>query len=237
MAGFRTHITVSTACGVAAGVTAAIPLNHPPETAFLVGTLTAVGGMLPDLDSDSGVPVRELTGLAAAVVPMLLYTRLKDAGLSHEGVLASLVLSYLVIRYGVVHLFKYVTVHRGMFHSIPAMLIAGLGVYLAYDCPAAQQSTRYVLAAGVMLGFLSHLILDEIWSVGFDGLKVKMKSSAGSAVKFFSSSVWGTAVCYGMLGALGFLAYKDYQLHLGHGHTEPIGIDIPWVKDHLPGLK
>jgi LexA-binding, inner membrane-associated putative hydrolase len=181
------------------------------------------------------VPVRELTGLAAAVVPMLLYTRLKDAGISHEGVLASLVIAYLVIRYGVVHLFKHVTVHRGMFHSIPAMLIAGLAVYLAYDCPAAQQSTRYVLAAGVMLGFLSHLILDEIWSVGFDGLAVKMKASAGSAVKFFSSSVWGTAVCYGMLGALGFLAYKDYQLHLGRGHTEPITIDIPWVKD-LPGL-
>ena len=44
MAGFRTHIAVSTACGVAAGVTTAIPLKHSPETAFLVGTLTAVGG-------------------------------------------------------------------------------------------------------------------------------------------------------------------------------------------------
>ena len=194
MAGFRTHIAVSTACGVAAGLTTALPLKHAPETAFLVGTLTAVGGMLPDLDSDTGVPVRELTGLAAAVVPLLLYTRMKDAGMSHEGVLAALVLAYLVIRYGVIHLFKYVTVHRGMFHSIPAMFIAGLAVYLAYDCTAAQQSVRYVLAGGVMLGFLSHLILDEIWSVGFDGLVPKLKSSAGSAFKFFSSSVWGTSV-------------------------------------------
>jgi membrane-bound metal-dependent hydrolase YbcI (DUF457 family) len=234
MAGFRTHITVSTACGVASGVTAAIPLQHPPATAFLVGTLTAVGGMLPDLDSDSGRPVRELTALAAAVVPMLFYNRLIFTGLTHEGVLAVLVLGYLVIRYGVRHVFKHVTVHRGMFHSIPAMLVTGLGVYLAYDCPAAQQSTRYVLAAGVMLGFLSHLILDEIWSVGFDGLAITLKSSAGSAFKFFSSSVWATAVCYGILGALGYLAYQDYQLRLGHG-TEPIAIDIPWVKD-LPNL-
>lgn len=233
MAGFRTHIAVSTACGVVAGVTTAIPLKHSPETAFLVGSLTAVGGMLPDLDSDSGVPVREMTSLAGAVVPMLLYTRLKDTGISHEGVLAIVVASYLIIRYGVIHVFKYITVHRGMFHSIPAMFVAGLAVYLAYDCPAAQQSIRYVLAGGVMLGFLSHLILDEIWSVGFDGVVPKLKSSAGSAFKLFSSSVWATAACYALLGALGFLAYKDYQYHLGDGH-EPISINIPGVK--LPGV-
>ena len=233
MAGFRTHIAVSTACGVAAGVTTAIPLKHPPETAFLVGCLTAVGGMLPDLDSDSGVPVRELTSLAAAVVPLLLFTRLRDAGVSHEGVLAILVVAYLVIRYGVVRLFKYITVHRGMFHSIPAMLVAGLAVYVAYDCPAAEQSTRYVLAGGVMLGFLSHLILDEIYSVDLNGLVPKLKSSAGSAFKLFSSSVWGTAACYALLGGLGFLAYKDYQHHLSHGGA-PIGIDIPGV--NLPKL-
>lgn len=229
MAGFRTHIAVSTACGVVAGVTTAIPLKHSPETAFLVGSLTAVGGMLPDLDSDSGVPVREMTSLAGAVVPLLLYTRLKDTGISHEGVLAIVVASYLIIRYGVIHVFKYITVHRGMFHSIPAMFVAGLAVYLAYDCPAAQQSIRYVLAGGVMLGFLSHLILDEIWSVGFDGVVPKLKSSAGSAFKLFSSSVWATAACYALLGALSFLAYKDYQYHMGEGY-EPININIPGVK-------
>ena len=228
MAGFRTHIGVSTACGVVAGLTSAFPLQHTPSTAFLVGTLTAVGGMLPDLDSDTSVPVRELTALGASVVPLLLFTRLKDAGMTHEGVLAALVLAYLVIRYGVIHLFKYATVHRGMFHSIPAMFIAGLVVYLAYDCTASQQSVRYVLAGGVMLGFLSHLILDEIWSVGFDGLLPRLKSSAGSALKLFSSSGWGTAVCYGLLGALAILAYKDYQHHLGNG-SEPIGMNIPGV--------
>ena len=148
MAGFRMHITVSAACGVAAGVTTVVPLKHPLETGFLVGCVTAVGGMLPDLDSDSGVPVREMTSLAATVIPLLLYNRLIDMHMTHEGVLAALIGAYLLIRYGLIHLFKHVTVHRGMFHSVPAMLVAGLTVYLAYDVPQAQQSTRYVLAGG-----------------------------------------------------------------------------------------
>jgi hypothetical protein len=85
-----------------------------------------------------------------------------------------------------------------------------------------------VLAGGVMLGFLSHLILDEIYSVDFNGIRIKLKASAGSAFKFFSSSVWGTAVCYGLLGALGYLAYLDYQHRLGDG-AEPIAVTIPGV--------
>ena len=93
MAGFRMHITVSTLCGLGYGAAAVKPLGFPPETAFLAAGVTAVGGMLPDLDSDSGVPVRELSGLAAAVIPLLLVPRLDAAGMSTEGILATLGLS------------------------------------------------------------------------------------------------------------------------------------------------
>jgi hypothetical protein len=68
-----------------------------------------------------------------------------------------------------------------------------------------------LLAGGVMLGFLSHLVLDEIYSVGWDGLKPKLKSSAGSAIKFLSSSIPATATCYVLLGGLLYLAYLDYK--------------------------
>jgi membrane-bound metal-dependent hydrolase YbcI (DUF457 family) len=221
MAGFKMHVTVSSLCGAAAGVATVKWLGHPIETGFLVGCVTAAGGMLPDLDSDSGVPVREMSGLAAAVVPLLLYNRIRSTGLTHEGVLAALVASYLLIRYGAANLLKYVTVHRGMFHSIPAMLVAGLLVYLGYHCPTAEQSTRYVLAGGVMLGFLSHLILDEIYSVDFNGIRIKLKASAGSALKLFSSSVFGTTMCYGILGGLLYLAYADFQ------HRRGLPADLP----------
>lgn len=220
MAGFKMHISVSTLSGIGYGIATVKLLGHPIETAFLAGGLTAVGGMLPDLDSDTGVPVRELSGLAAAIVPLLLYNRIFYTGLNHEAVLAILAAAYLVIRYGAVALFKRISVHRGMFHSIPAMLISGLCVYLAYDCHESAQSTRYVLAVGVMLGFLSHLVLDEIYSVDINGLRLKLKASAGSALKFFSSSITASMVCYGMLGALLFLTYADYKQRTG---TDPVG--------------
>ncbi|MCI0702064.1 MAG: metal-dependent hydrolase [Planctomycetia bacterium] len=209
MAGFRTHITVSGALGIAYGGAAVQPMGFTTEAGVLAAGVTAVGGMLPDLDSDSGVPVREMFGLAAAVVPLMLIPRLMDAGLSKEGILATLLFGYLIIRYGVANLFKLLSVHRGMYHSVPAMLIAGLCVYLAYHSP--DRTLRFLLAGGVMLGFLSHLILDEVYSVDWRGLKPKLKSSAGSAFKFGSSSVFATATCYLILGGLLYLAYLDYK--------------------------
>jgi membrane-bound metal-dependent hydrolase YbcI (DUF457 family) len=203
------HITVSSLCGVAYGAATVQPLGFPTETGLLAAGVTAVGGMLPDLDSGSGRPVREMFGLAAVIVPLMLVHRMMQAGVSHEGILAALLFGYLVIRYVASEVFKRLTVHRGMYHSIPAMLISGLIVYLAYHSP--DRNTRLVLACGVMIGFLSHLVLDEIYSVDWRGMKPKLKSSAGSAVKFFSPSLFANVTCYLILGVMLYLAYLDYQ--------------------------
>jgi membrane-bound metal-dependent hydrolase YbcI (DUF457 family) len=209
MAGFRTHISVSGVVGVIYGGATVQPLGFSSETGFLAAALTTVGGMLPDLDSDSGVPVREMFGLAAVVMPLLLVPRLVELEMSREGILATLLFGYVVIRYGLANLFRRLTVHRGMYHSIPGMLIAGLLVYLGYGSP--DRGLRMVLAGGVMLGFLSHLILDELYSVDLRGVRIKLKSSAGSALKFFSSSLPATTFCYALLGALLYLVYLDFR--------------------------
>jgi hypothetical protein len=209
MAGFRTHITVSGAIGVIYGGAAVEPLGFPTEAAVLAAGLTAVGGMLPDLDSDSGVPVRELFGLAAVVVPLTMVPRLHQMHLSPEGILAALLFGYLLIRYGLARLFKWLTVHRGMFHSLPAMLITGLVVYLGYDSP--DRRLRVLFAIGVMTGFLSHLLLDELYSVDIRGLKPKLNKYAGTAVKLLSPSLPATATCYTILGALLYLVYLDWK--------------------------
>ncbi len=202
------HITVSSTLGIVYGGVAVQPLGFETDAAILAAGITAIGGMLPDLDSDSGVPVREMFGLAAAVLPLLLLPRFVHAGMTREAILATMLFGYIFVRYGVSQVFKKLSVHRGMYHSIPAMLIAGLVVYLAYHSP--ERNLRLLMGVGVMIGFASHLILDEIYSVDFRGAKIVLKSSAGSAVKFSSTSLIATASCYAMLGGLGYLAYKEY---------------------------
>jgi membrane-bound metal-dependent hydrolase YbcI (DUF457 family) len=208
MAGFRTHVTVSTGLGVIVGAAAVNPFGFGPEAAFLAACVTAVGGMLPDLDSDSGIPLRETFALAAAVSPLVLLPRLHQLNLSQEGIVAGCVIAYLVVRYVGANTVRYFSVHRGMFHSIPAMLISGLCLYLAYD--STDRRVRILLAAGVMLGFFSHLLLDELYSVDFNGVRIKLNSFAGSAIKFVSPSVVATLTCYLLLGVLLWLAYKEF---------------------------
>src|SRR5512145_1225699 len=72
MAGFRMHVTTSAllGCGYAAGGHAAYGV--PLDTALVAGAMCGLAGMLPDLDSDNGVPLRETMAFTAAIVPMLL---------------------------------------------------------------------------------------------------------------------------------------------------------------------
>jgi len=61
----------------------------------------------------------------------------------------------------------------------------------------------------VMLGFLSHLVLDELCSVNFMGVTIKLNKYAGSALKFRSPSAAATGLTYLLLGGLLFLAWTD----------------------------
>ncbi len=58
MADFNTHISLSTAAGAFYGV-GGYQAGLPWESCVIGGSLCSVSGMLPDLDSDSGIPLRE----------------------------------------------------------------------------------------------------------------------------------------------------------------------------------
>ncbi len=194
MANFKGHIATSASLGVAYGAWGSMYLGMDWGPALLGAGLTTLGGLLPDLDSDSGVPVRELFNLAGALLPVLLLPRLHAGQLSPDQIVVVLAGVYLVVRFGLSQLFKRLTVHRGMFHSVPAMLIAGLAVFLLYHNPDANR--RAYMAGGTMLGFLSHLVLDEMFAVDFMGLTPRLNKYAGSALKFWSKSWTATLITY-----------------------------------------
>jgi membrane-bound metal-dependent hydrolase YbcI (DUF457 family) len=207
MASYHGHLAFSSALGAAYGGMAALQWQMDWGTALLGAGLTSLGGLLPDLDSDSSVPVRELFGLAAAVTPFLLIRRVMNEGFSTEQTLVILSGVYLFIRYGARALLSKLTVHRGMFHSIPALFIAGLTVFLLYHSPDAF--IRLYLAGAVMLGFLSHLVLDACCAVDLMGARLHLKKHAGSPLKLFSPSWPATLTAYGLLAWLLYLAHME----------------------------
>src|SRR5947209_11619283 len=152
MAAFKQHITFSSMLGV--GYAAALAnCGMGWVHSILSGALCGVAGMLPDLDSASGRPVRELFGITAIAIPLLLVQRLETSGATPEGTVLLGGALYFLIRFGAGWVFKHLTVHRGMLHSLPAAVIAGEIVFLAHDCPT---DGRLALAGGTVLGFLSH---------------------------------------------------------------------------------
>jgi hypothetical protein len=198
MAGFKTHITVSTTLGAAYGGAAYAMYGLPWETCLLAGGLCSVSGMLPDIDSDSGRPLHESLAFAAAVVPMMLLHYFEHWGLTHEQIVLAGAGTYLAVRFGVGMILKHWTVHRGIFHSLPMAAIFG---EIAFLLASGDDILRLYKAGGVVIGFLSHLVLDEIYSVEW-AHGMRLKSSFGTALKFWSQSHLANLFAYTVLIAL-----------------------------------
>lgn len=204
MAGYRQHLAVSGLCGGAYAALTTVGLGLSPVQGLVAGGLTWLGGLWPDLDSRSGRPVRELTSVLAAVVPVIATFRIRRfAGAewfdADRAVLVAMV-GYVVVRYGGAALLGRLSVHRGMFHSLPALIIAAEITWLLY--PNTDWPVRLVMAGGTAIGFFSHLVLDEAYSVKWDGVTPRLKSSSGTALKWAGKDWRANAFCYGLLATL-----------------------------------
>lgn len=221
MASFREHIGFSSLLGVGYGLGAMTLLEFTPTQSALAGAFAGVGGMLPDLDSPTGKPGQEIFGITAALAPLVLIGHvLKWSGLpaETESVMLLLLGMYFAIRYGGAWLVNQVSVHRGMFHSIPALVIAAEMTYLGY--PSDLTTVKLLMGGGVALGFFSHLLLDEIYAVDWSGPLPRVKKSFGTAIKFTGKGLAPTAMTYGILATLTYIMFQDAGL-------------IPVPQDHL----
>jgi len=207
MAGYREHISVSGLLGAAYGSGAVFLFGFTPVQGALAGVLTWVAGMLPDLDSQTGKPVREIFGLVAAVVPFEMMGHLFKWGGNAEGATLLAVLLYAAIRFGGAMILGRLAVHRGMFHSIPALLIAAELAFLGYRSDSVI--VKLLMGAGVGLGFLSHLLLDELYSVEWSGVRLRLNKAAGSAMKLVGRQFLPNVVTYALLAVLTYATLID----------------------------
>jgi len=206
MADFKTHICVSSVAGAFYGM-AGFQAGLPWESCAIGAALCSVSGMLPDLDSDSGIPLREAVAFASAFVPMLMVDRLQRIGCNHETMLLITIAVYFFLRFALAEIFRRYTVHRGMWHSVPAGLSAALFAFVVCSCE--NMNLRLFKTVAVFVGFMSHILLDEIWSVEYRRGRYTFKHSFGTALKFWSGNRVANIFSYTILAALCFLAYKD----------------------------
>jgi hypothetical protein len=209
MSTFRAHVTVGAIISMAVVVAVFFYalVTDPVLLAVLFG-VTVVGSFLPDVDSDSGIPFYMVFGAATlAVTGAALFYALTRWPSQYEYI-AGVPLAVMILVWFVVGgIIKKFTKHRGIFHSVPAMAIAGLGVFLAAKHFGVEGDVALLWGAGTAVGYASHLALDEVHSdVNMDGNPFTNKKSLGTAMKLFSNSHGVTLATYLILAALLYTA-------------------------------
>ncbi len=211
MANFATHC----AGGVVAGLTGATLsiLWRPDNLAFAGACFVAgaVGSMLPDIDHDEAIPCREVFSVLAAVVPASMMPWLTPERLNTEQAICFFAATYVFIRFPLSWGLKRLTVHRGIFHSIPFCIVAGQFVAIVLNGLGPRE--RLLLGGSVAIGAFAHLLLDEIFAVNFLG--VKLKKSFGTAIKLWSGDLVPTLLCWGALVVMSYIFIARFGTFLG----------------------
>jgi len=191
---FNTHLVGGILTGTAVGAWGFFQHQIGPVHAGAVAVLGTLGGLLPDLDSDSGKPLDLLFQIISVLLPVLLYPYVFH-GRGHDVplMLCYYAGAYLLINYAVMPLVKKATRHRGMMHSLPFALVSGEGAFLLL-LPSGRLTAIYG-GLSVMAGCLVHLVLDQIASMG--------QRSSGGAMKLKGPHLLGTLFVYGMLVVMG----------------------------------
>lgn len=192
MANFKTHFFVAAGVsGVAAIACMKAGVVQATETPVLLA-LGTFGGLLPDIDSDHSVPIRISFNLLAFALAFLMMSVFINRYTVLE--LAAVWIGVFVgVRYLVLELFIKLTTHRGSIHSLLAGAFFALcAVAVSEHWFAKPGAIAWMYGAFVGLGFVTHLLLDELFSV--DLLNRRVKRSFGTALKIASLEYWQSSL-------------------------------------------
>ena len=181
MADFNTHVFGAAAI-VSLGATCATKLLSlsMPEGLMLM-FVGMVGGVLPDIDLRSSQPSKALfTVLGVFAGLTWLFANLPQ--LTGLELWLGTIVVFLGVRFPIAFLFHRMTTHRGVLHSLVAAVMACVVTCaIAWQHLYASALQSWLLGLSIMSGYLVHLILDELYSVDFTG--VRIRRSFGSAIK------------------------------------------------------
>jgi hypothetical protein len=205
MANFPTHIAVGTIVSGALAVVTLAADVVAPENIVAVTLAGVVGSVLPDIDLKESRPSRAMfAGLAVFFSFVVLFS------LGNKYSIAEMLVLWLgtlvLVGYLGRNLFFHFSYHRGIWHSLLAAVFCGCLTAVVYSKLLGRNEGVAWLAAGfLVVGYLTHLVLDEIYSV--DIMDAHIKASFGTAIKLFDyrhlvdSSVMAVAAVLAFLAA------------------------------------
>jgi hypothetical protein len=182
MANFNTHFMVASgASAVVSGTLLSMEVVSPQEAvvAFLLGVF---GGLLPDVDSARSTAIKVgFNVFSLLLTAMIVFIKSSTYSLIEMFLVSGLV--FVGIRFAFLDIFRKISKHRGMFHSIPVAFIFGIvTTLLMHYFFALNALVSWVYGFMITTGYFVHLILDEVYSVDLQNRR--MKKSAGTAMKF-----------------------------------------------------
>ena len=210
MAGYKAHMAFGMV--TAAGWTFIVITVSLVSVWFLplIFVATVVRAFLPDLDSDTSAPLKILliifSVLGSAVAGWIVFNQEDSSWLRLGGMSA---FSGLFIYYGIGGIFKKLTNHRGIFHSIPAVVLSAMLTLTLLNQIDLDLNIKMMVSLGVGLGYLCHLILDELNStVNLGGIPFIPNKSIGTALKLYSKN-W--KISLGVYVITGWLLFQNWE--------------------------
>lgn len=203
MANFQTHVTVAVGIGTIVGTYFMYYYNASPFDAIMIVSLVSLGGLLPDIDIVNS-KINKLLFTWIFIVSSISYLfAVKMINRQVVLVILVILLCTVILRLIIQKKCK----HRGIVHSVP------MGVFMstipAYFMYKFNINYHYIIvSSSIFMGFIVHLLLDEIYSVDLRNMRIK--KSFGTAFKFKTNSFNLTAMAY-FLAATGLILLNNLK--------------------------
>lgn len=202
MANFKTHRQGAVMVGIISSIAAySIGMVNLTEGIFVFAA-GFCGGLAPDLDHDASIPLRFVFRTLSILVPVIAIQKHPELHSSIGEAVGYFILMALAILFPIRWLFGKLTVHRGIFHSVPAIFIYGCLLFLLSGRQRHDIPFQKSMAIASSLGYFAHLLLDEYSSLNFNGHRFKPKRSLGTALDFFKPNKRVTLIAYIVLAGL-----------------------------------
>ena len=185
MANFNTHLSVAAvASGLISTLCLQIGFVHSQDAMLLI-LMGTIGGILPDIDLHYSHPSRIIFSILGLIFAFL-WVLSAENDLSISELWAVGLVIYAGIRYGLWKVFNAYTKHRGAIHSVAAAVLAMLATtVISHHTYGKNDFTAWLIGFVVFIGFMIHLLLDELYSVDF--MNRRIKRSFGTALKLIDT--------------------------------------------------